>query len=214
MKRQGRTLAIPGRRRKPRAAPRLLAVTDLRRMADPRPMIERLPRGSGVLFRHYELPRAARLQLARQIAALCRQRGLFLLVAGDAPLAQAVGADGLHLPEWMLHGRRRPRGGWLVTAAAHNAAAIARAARGGAAAVLISPVFATASHPGAKALGPVRFAALAAQARRRGLLVYALGGIDAATLKRLRPVPKTGIAAIAGMAALAECRPDRPGIRR
>jgi len=203
----GRTLAIRAPRRKARRLPPRLLVTDARRLPDPLPAVARLPRGSGVVFRHYELAPAARLRLARQVARLCRRRGLVLLVAGDARLALAAGADGVHLPERLAvlaPGLWRRRASWIVTVAAHDAGAVARAARARADAVLVSPVFPTASHPGATGLGAVRFAALAAQARRRGLAVYALGGINAGSERRLRGIPQKGTAAIAGMAAVGQ----------
>ncbi len=176
-------------------------VTDAGRLPDPLSAICRLTRGDGVLFRHYELPPAKRLALARQVAELCRQRGLVLLVAGDVRLARAVAADGLHLPQALIHqaATARRAGLWLVTAAAHDAGAIMQAARHGADAVLVSPVFATASHPGAASLGVLRFAALTTQAHRRGLSVYALGGITPAGFARLRGLPLAGYAAIGGL---------------
>jgi thiamine-phosphate pyrophosphorylase len=193
------TLSTPPQRRKSRGRlpPRWL-VTDWRRLPDPLPAILRLQRGDGVLFRHYELPPAERLALAQQVAVLCRRRGLMLAVAGDARLARAVSADGLHLPQDLIeHAATARRTGLrLVTVAAHDAAAIARAACSGADAVLISPVFATASHPGAAPLGVLRFAALATAAARRGMAVYALGGVTPAGFARLRQVPLTGYAAI------------------
>lgn len=179
-------------------------VTDTRRLPDPLPSIRRLQPGDGVLFRYYELPKSHRLALARQVAALCRRKHLMLLVAGDARLARAVGADGLHLPQAMIAGAASARRGGLcrVTAAAHDAGAVARAARQGVDAVFVSPVFATASHPGAAGLGVVRYAALATAAGRRGLMVYALGGLTPVTAKRLRHIPQKGTAAIQGMAAV------------
>jgi thiamine-phosphate pyrophosphorylase len=48
--------------------------------------------------------------------------------------------------------------------------------------VLLSPVFATRSHPDAKVLGPIRFRLLAA---RMGCPVIALGGIDPRRAKGL-----------------------------
>lgn len=186
-----------------------LLLTDSRRLPDPLPATARLPRGSGVVLRHYDWPRAKRLALARQLARLCRRRGLLLLVAGDAGLALAAGADGVHLPEGLGHlaaGLRRRQRGWIVTQAAHGAGAVARAARTGAArngadALLVSPVFPTASHPGAAGLGVLRFAALAIQAGRGGLAVYALGGVTGATAGRLRGIPLAGVAGITGLAA-------------
>lgn len=198
-----RTLPTQPHRRKPCAQPPLSMpgrwlVTDAQRLPDPLPAIRRLTRGDGVLFRHYELLPAKRLALARQVAELCRRLGLVLVVAGNVRLARAVAADGLHLPQGLIRhtATARRAGLWLVTVAAHDAGAIAQAARQGADAVLVSPVFATASHPGAAPLGVRRFAALASAARRRGLAVYALGGLTPASFTRLRHVPLAGYAAI------------------
>jgi len=129
-----------------------------------------------------------------------------LLVAGDWRLAAAVGADGVHLPEAMVRrgapawgggGPRRP--GFLVTAAAHSPAALWRAARAGADAALLSPVFATASHPGGAVIGLPRFAAWC---RGAPLPVYALGGIDRGTVRRLKDAGAAGAAAIGALAGI------------
>jgi thiamine-phosphate pyrophosphorylase len=163
-----------------RGLPALLLLTDEVRLPDPLAAAARLPRGAGVILRHYGAP--DRAALAARLAALCRRRGLLLLVAEDWRLAAAVRADGVHLPERPQR-RFRGRPGWLVTAAAHSAPALIRAARRGADAALLSPAFPTRSHPGRPALGPARFARLAHAAP---LPVYALGGVDERTAARLR----------------------------
>ncbi|MCJ2184932.1 thiamine phosphate synthase, partial [Novosphingobium sp. 1949] len=66
----------------------------------------------------------------------------------------------------------------LVTV--HSMHELRRALAGRADALLLSPVFATRSHPGGATLGPVRFHALLAHARRRGVAGIALGGVTAA----------------------------------
>jgi thiamine-phosphate pyrophosphorylase len=198
------------------ALPPLILVTDAKRLPDPLPAAAALPKGSAVILRHYEIERTARRALARRLKHLCRLRGLKLLIAGDSRLAGAVGADGLHLREAQLRGpipcglaeRRR---GWLVTAAAHSPAGVLLAARRGADAVLLSPDFPTASHPGRRALGPLRFAALA---RLSHLPVYGLGGIEGGNARRLIGSAAVGIAALGGLAARAAPAPRqtrRPG---
>ncbi|MCS5604321.1 MAG: thiamine phosphate synthase, partial [Alphaproteobacteria bacterium] len=91
--------------------------------------------------------------------------------------------------------RRRP--GWLVTAAAHSLAALNQAARIGADAALLSPVFATQSHPAVPFLGAMRFAAMA---RKAALPVYALGGVSSKNIGQLAPSRAVGVAAISGLA--------------
>ena len=177
--------------------PRLILLTDAGRLSDPLPAAASLPPGGAVILRHYDI--AGREDLGRALMALCRARKLSLLVAGDWRLAWKLEAHGVHLPEWQT--ARPPvlprKPGWLVTAAAHSRPALRRAASLGAHAALLSPVFPTASHPGAHTLGPQRFARLA---RDSTLPVYGLGGINMDNASRLNPCGAVGIAAISGLA--------------
>lgn len=178
--------------------PPLLLLTD-ERIPDPRPLVRRLPPGCGVVLRHYESPERA--ELACDLARLCRARRLVFLVAADASLAAAVRADGLHLPEGLARTAARPlawlrRRGGLLTVAAHSPAALRRAARLGADAALLSPVFPTASHPESRPLGPRRFAALA---RSSPLPVYALGGVNARRMRLLAGSGAAGVATVGGL---------------
>ena len=191
--------------------PRLVLLTDTRRLADPLPAAAAIPTGSAVILRHYDDP--GRRDLAIALATLCRRRGLRLLIGADVDLALAVGAAGVHLRErdadsgdgsW----RHRCRPEWLVTVAAHSAQALVRAARAGADAALLSPVFSTASHPDVMPLGPIRFARLA---RTSPLPVYALGGVTAATAGRLKNAPAAGFAGIVGMIPTARTHADTAG---
>ncbi len=153
------------RRRQP---PRLWLMTDERQGEGLWRALERLPRGGGVVFRHYSLPKPKRRALFDRVRAIASRRGLVVVVAG-APLP---GADG-------VHGRR---GSGLRTASAHNLRELKAAERAGADLVFLSPVFATKSHPGARPLGARRFSLLAHQSR---VPVVALGGVDAGNARRL-----------------------------
>lgn len=181
--------------------PRLLLLTDEVRLPDPLAAMARLPPGSGVILRHYATERR---DLARAMAFLARRRRLVFLVAGDWRLAAEIGADGLHLPEGMArHGMLAGALGWvrrrklLLLVACHGATALRRARRLGAHAALLSPVFPTASHPGAPVIGPVRFGLWT---RRAGLPVLALGGMNSRRLRRL-PLA-AGLAAIGSLTRL------------
>ncbi|HET8997179.1 MAG TPA: thiamine phosphate synthase, partial [Acetobacteraceae bacterium] len=156
-----------------RPLPPLWLFTDFHRMPDPRPAVARLPRGlAGVVFRHDEDPRRA--LLGRDLARLCRTRRLMLVVAGDVRLAAALGA-GVHLRGGHWPGPTRRRG--MVTSSAHRLPDLRRAAAAGARLAFLSPVFPTASHPGAPALGPLRWMRMA---RAAPLPVAALGGVQPA----------------------------------
>ncbi|WP_338665200.1 thiamine phosphate synthase [Pararoseomonas sp. SCSIO 73927] len=193
--RRGR-LGQNGRPRNGRTVPSLWLLSDARRLPDPRAAAARLPRGAAVLARDLAPG------LLRPLAALARRRGLMLVVAGDGRAALALRA-GLHLPDRravrgllpFLAARRAGAAGPL-SVAAHGRAGIARARRLRADLVILSPVFPTASHPGAPALGPLRWAALA---RRAGRPVVALGGVNGKNSRRL-PRPAAGWAAIGGLA--------------
>jgi thiamine-phosphate pyrophosphorylase len=179
--------------------PALILMTDAVRLPDPMAALARLPRHSAVILRQPD--DRERQRLARRLAEPCRRLGLRLIIAADAKLAVNVGAGGLHLPESMLrHGGRGwrllRRPGWLITAAAHSPAALQAAVHAGVDAVLLSPVFPTASHPGATALGPLKFAALV---RQSAIPIYALGGVTAATAPRLAGSGAAGFAAIGGL---------------
>lgn len=151
--------------------------TDSVRLPDPRPAVARLPRGlCGVVLRHDDA--AGRARLAYDLARLCRERRNVLVVAGDWRLAAALGA-GVHL----RGGRRLPGAhGRVCTSSAHGVADLVAAARAGAKLVFLSPVFATASHPGEPGLGAPRWCHAAREAR---IAVAALGGVSGANVRRV-----------------------------
>lgn len=172
-------------------------MTDTVRQPDWPEILRRLPAGFGVILRDYDHP--ARAELAANIAALCAARHLVLLVGGDAALARQLGV-GLHMPETLARrlARESLPAGQLRTQSAHGTKGLLQAGRLAADAVLLSPVFPTASHPGAKTLGPVRLAALV---RQSPVPVYALGGVSAKNLNRLRASGIYGYAGISGFGA-------------
>ncbi|MDP1625946.1 thiamine phosphate synthase [Parvibaculum sp.] len=195
--------------RSPRAASTvaLIGVTDPVRLPDPLAALVALPRGGTLIWRAY----GAHLKAVplRRLSAAARMKGCLLLVAGHPRCARWLGVQGLHLPEYSVgkhfeHGHvyslRDLPPGFVITAACHSEAAIHAAARAGVNAVLISPVFPTASHPGAKTLGVVRFARLARLARALGMAPYALGGIASAS--DMRRLSGSGAAGIAGVSLL------------
>ena len=176
----------------------LVAVTDDKRGGDPMAMAARLPAGSTVIFRHYLAPNRATLAL--KLAVLCREKRLKLMIAGDFALALKLRA-GLHLPEGLAKQaspriRLWVRRGGQLTAAAHRRAALSHAARLGAKAALLSPIFATASHPGTRPLGLPGFRRLVREAK---LPVIALGGVDADSILKLRSAPIAGVAAVGAL---------------
>ena len=152
----------------------------------------RLPRArAGILFRHYRTERRERRALFDRMRVIARRRRLVLLLAGSAREAEAWGADGWHGKSGGGAGGRL-----LHSMAVHDARELRAAVRAGAALVFLSPLFVTRSHPGAGALGRVRFAALAQGAP---MPVMALGGVRAGHRRMLRAIGAEGWAAIDGL---------------
>jgi thiamine-phosphate pyrophosphorylase len=165
----------------------LVLMTDDERLPDPVRAARALPKGSMVILRARDPKR--RRALAAALQKVARERGLFLLIAGEA------GPDGVHLAEADAGkaAAYRARQATLVTVAAHSPAVLCRAAW--ADALILSAVFPTQSHPGRAALGPVRANLFA---RQCPLPVYALGGITAQNAARL-----SGFCGIAAIGVLA-----------
>lgn len=160
--------------------PRLWLTTDERQGETLWTALERLPRGAGIIFRHYNLPPAERRKLFARIRKIARRKGLFVVGADE----RFRGADGVH------HGRGR---GGLRTESAHNLAELRTAERKGAQLVFVSPVFATRSHPNTRALGRVRFGLIAQRAQ---VPVIALGGMDSCRGRGLAALGAYGWAGI------------------
>lgn len=181
--------------------PRFILMTDDVRLPDPLLAVEALPEKSAVIFRHYDAP--DREGLAAGLLARARRSRVRVLISADPGLALKIGADGLHLPEYLAargfnfwRAWRRPD--WLVTASAHSRAALFRAWKSGADAALLSPVFPTESHPGTPPLGTIRFTAWC---RQSPLPVFALGGISETSARRLKDSGARGFAGISGFLA-------------
>ena len=158
--------------------PNLWLVSDQRNDAVLDAALRRLPRGSGFVFRHYHLGEAARANRFRDLRALARAMGHVAIVSGPQEQAAAWQADGVYGPAKRLGSP----GGLLRLASAHDGDELQAAIAAGADGVFLSPVFPTASHPGAPTLGPMGFHMLAQQS---AIPVIALGGMNAQRAEEL-----------------------------
>ena len=156
--------------------PDIWLLTDARNDAALEGILRRLPRGSGLVFRHYHLPAPQRRARFDALARLAWSRGHRVVLSGSPAEARRWGADGAYgAPTALARGRAMLR---LATAHSLRELRLARRAD----AVLLSPVFPTRSHPGGQVLGPLRFRLLAA---RVPAPVIALGGLNRRTAERL-----------------------------
>jgi thiamine-phosphate pyrophosphorylase len=169
-----------------RALPRLWLMTDERMGEALWTSLAALPKGSGVVFRHYGSPDREHLFKAVQRIAKARR---LVVVAGPEKLARHWRAVG-------SHSRSTHRAIRLRTAPVHSFRELIAAERSGADLLFVSPVFETRSHAGAKALGRVRFGQLIRKAKTP---VIALGGMTEPKARSLGGFGIWGWAAIDGL---------------
>jgi thiamine-phosphate pyrophosphorylase len=140
--------------------------------------IDALPRGSGIIFRHYATSPTTRRVLFKQVHRMALRKGLLLVVAGP-PVGRAE----------LRHGRESG----ALTAPVHSRREAIAANRAGAALLFVSPVHPTRSHPGAPVLGRAR---LGLMIRGLKLPVIALGGMNERRWRALKPLGVYGWAGI------------------
>jgi thiamine-phosphate pyrophosphorylase len=147
------------------------------------PALEALPRGAGIVFRHFGTPLPERRALFARIARIARRRRLILIRAGRERMA---GEMGLHDPGSVLSAGIRI---WP----AHSRREAIAGIRASADLLFVSPIFPTRTHPGEPSLGPMRAALMV-----RGLRIktIALGGMNASHARSTRDLGFYGWAAI------------------
>ena len=140
---------------------------------------------------------AQRERLAKHALARCRAVSAQLLINGDIDLAQAVGADGVHLNtrQLMALSARPLDDHCWVAASCHNADELEQAARVGVDFAVLGPVARTTSHPDALPIGWETFAAWVAEAP---FPIFALGGMRSDDSDRARVRGGHGVAGISG----------------
>ena len=171
------------------ALPLIWLVSDARNDATLDQVLHKLPRGSGLIFRHYHLGPAERRQRFANLKRLARSKGHTMALSASPAEARRWSADAVYGSPCRL--TRGPSMIRLVTA--HSLRELGQAMRARAHAILLSPVFPTRSHPGNRTLGPARFRLLAARAT---VPVIALGGM---TARRARQLGAAHWAAVDGL---------------
>jgi len=148
-----------------------------------------------VQVREKELPPDRLTGFAADVIAAAHAHGARVLINADPDVARRAGADGVHLSaSWLMALPARPDLE-LVGASCHDARELERAAALPADFVVLGPVLATPSHPGAATLGWEKFAALV---RDYPLPVYALGGLKRTDLETAWQAGAHGVAMMRG----------------
>jgi len=151
-----------------------------------------------VQLREKDLPGGELYDLALSLRAVVHGRGL-LFVNERLDVAQACGADGVHLPERGLPIRivRELVGeSLLIGRSVHSVEAALRAQREGADFVQVGTVFATRSKPGVEPAGPE-----IVQSVREAVSipVLAIGGIDTTNVSKVMSAGADGVAVISAI---------------
>jgi len=151
-----------------------------------------------VQLRLFGLSEAELVEVGREACRMCHANGARVLFNGSVELADAVGADGVHLSSRSLSRQKtRPvEAGRLLAASCHSPQDLAWAAELGTDFALLSPVLPTRSHPDADPLGWSRFATWVEQAM---VPVFALGGMHAGLTETAWAHGAQGIAGIRGL---------------
>ena len=171
--------------------PPLWLFSDRERLADPGPVLRRLPKGlCGLVLRPGGTMSPATW---RSALLVCRARRFPVVVAGLPPCRPSAFPLGRHFAGTEAVVRHKHG---LATAAAHDPAQLMRAVRARVDCVFLSPAFATLSHPGAAALGPLRWSRLAVASR---VPMIALGGIAGTNVQRLGRRGCHGVGAIGAL---------------
>lgn len=146
-----------------------------------------------VQFREKAMARGRAQALLAQVRARLEAAGGRVVVNAECEAAE--GADAIHFPERsqaLLVRRPEVR---LVGASCHDAAGLDRLRRLALDYAVLGPIRATASHPGAAALGWARFAELVAG---MPMPVFAIGGLGPQDLDEARAAGAHGVAGIRG----------------
>jgi thiamine-phosphate pyrophosphorylase len=188
--------------------PRLLVFTDLGLVAELQ-LLERVERAAKaaragallVILRDKELSARERLRFGAELARLARKHHQLFGVAERLDIALALGADAVHLGEDSVDAwdaRKLVGGSAFVSRACHDPD---RAGEVDADAVVLSPI--VSARKGSPALG---LAALAHAKERCGKrLLYALGGVDAASAG---PCVAAGADGVAVIGAVLQAEPE------
>jgi len=146
-----------------------------------------------VQLREPKLDAGRRAAFVHAAVDLCHQYGARALVNGDAALAAAAGADGVHLPAVQLAAQTLRPDFPLVAASCHSTEELELAGRLGCDFAVFGPVRATATHPDLAGIGWDNFAAAVGVPP---LPTFALGGLSRDDLDLARRAGAHGIAAI------------------
>nr|CRH07024.1 putative Thiamine monophosphate synthase [Candidatus Magnetococcus massalia] len=154
-----------------------------------------------LLLRAKGLEDAAYMAQAEELKAILHAAGGSLIVHDRPHLVALLNACGVHMADGQedlaIIRQRLGAESWL-SSSCHDLAGAKRAFAAGVDAVTLSPLFATASHPEAPALGCATFAQWVAELPGP---VFALGGVTVENAPQAKTAGAAGVALIRGVCA-------------
>jgi thiamine-phosphate pyrophosphorylase len=160
-----------------------------------------------VQLREKDLPTRERYELARELRTLTSDFNAMAFINGDAALALAVGADGVHLPQNGLPidaCRRILEPHMLIGVSTHSLEEARNAERNGADFITFGPVYQTSSK---KQYGsPVGIELLRSACQVVQVPVFGVGGISAAYIKEVISAGAAGIAVISAILSASDVK--------
>lgn len=193
----------------------LYLITDRRQCDDLVACVEKALKGGvrAVQLREKDQSTRERFELGRRLRAATSKFGVRLLVNGDASLARAIGADGVHLPQDGLpadvcRGLLGPD--MLIGVSTHTLSEAADAEERGADFVTFGPVYYTPSK--AQYGAPVGVDSLRAVCAHVELPVFALGGVTPSNIEEVISAGAEGMSTISAVLAAADPEAAASGI--
>lgn len=187
--------------------PPLLIVTDRRQARRPLPDLVAAAVKAGcrwISMREKDLPADEQILLARALTRIAHAQGARLTVHGDAALAAASGADGVHLPAGSdpVAARALLGAQKLIGVSIHTVTEAEGIDPGCVDYALAGPAFETASKPG---YGPeLGRKGVSATARAARVPVLAIGGINTARVAELIAAGAAGVGVMGSVMRAAD----------
>jgi len=197
--------------------PPLLLVTDRRQARRPLDEVVDAALAAGcrwVSLREKDLAADDQIALAWELAPIARRHGACLTLHGDADLAQACGADGVHLPAGSdpAAARKLMGPGKLIGVSIHTVTEAAAIDRRAVDYAVAGPAFETPSKPG---YGPeIGRKGLCEIASAASVPVLAIGGLNVTRAAEVLAAGPVGIAVMGGIMRAADPGREVGGLLR
>ena len=187
--------------------PPLLLITDRRQTLLPLADVVRAVLATGcrwISMREKDLSQVDQVALARALLSIARRHGACLTLHGDAALAKACGADGVHLPAGSdpIASRAMLGPAKLIGLSLHTVTEAAAIDPNVVDYAIAGPIFETPSKPG---YGPgIGRKGLVDIARAASVPVLAIGGLNATRAAEVLAAGPVGIAVMGGVMRAAD----------